>query len=421
MKIERELLTYKYNYQSLNHHILVAIDDNKTLLSAVNIYLEENASNSLKTSDKYSGAIKRFFEFVISQRSEEIIDSNFWREISYSQIKEWQAFQVYQRDKANNKKPSDKTIFENASIIHQFYVWARKKEFPVAIDAVLKDWKFNYRDESKLLTIHSMLSGSNPDHANIDIGSSNARARARVDNSIVIMDNDDIKALMNSYVDPVYPALLMLALGTGMREEGCVSMPYIGTGVNAHIRPYPEIMNTIKSGGNAKTFGFTVTEKGRKTRTVQVNMAAWKTICSFYLPLYYERKKLFQLKYPEKNANSHFFLNKKGEPVTEKNISDMTYIAKRGIEAFPWSFHSARDWYATNFITKHLSKSKINNMHYDAAVEELLRSQLGHKDIKTTYMYYIKKASIIIALQDGLLDYSLGMDSDFFGDLLPEM
>jgi len=418
VKIERVLIEYKYKYQVLNHHILIAIDKNQTLLSAVNIFLKEYGNNSLKTSDRYSGNIKRFLEFVIKQRNDEIKGSNFWREISCSDIKEWQSFQVYQRDAENLEKPSDKTIFDNASIIYQFYVWARKNGFPVAINAVLKDWKFNYRDESKLLTAISMLSGSNPDHANIDIGNSNTRRH--VNKEIIIMNNDNIKRLMNSYVDPVYPALLMLALGTGMREQGCVSMPYIGSGVNNHIRAYPEIKNTIKSGESAKTFSFTVTEKGSKTRTVQVNMAAWETICSFYLPFYYKRKKLFQLKYPEESANSHFFLNKKGEPVTEKMISDMTYIAKKGIKNFPWSFHNTRDWYATKFIIKHLSKNKIDNLHYDAAVEELLRSQLGHSDIKTTYMYYVRKASIILAMQNGFLDYSLGMNTDFFDGLLPK-
>lgn len=56
-------------------------------------------------------------------------------------------------------------------------------------------------------------------------------------------------------------------------------------------------------------------------------------------------------------------------------ISDMTYIAKKIEDEFPWSLHSSRGWFATNFMIKNLSDENIHNVHYDVIVEEALRKQ----------------------------------------------
>ncbi|ABG40538.1 conserved hypothetical protein [Paraglaciecola sp. T6c] len=417
MNIKRELIEYQYENKTYSHHILLAETDNKTLLSPVNIYLKLHASRSLKTSERYSSAIKRFIDYLITQKSQDCIDYNIWRTAKMEDIRKWQGRLVSQRDLEGLKKPSDKTILESAKIVYHFYCWASDSDFPVIINNTSKEWKYNFKHESKIVQIKSMISGTSPDHANIDLGGKTTR-NAPSSKKTLIMSDDDISALMTEYKDPVYSALLMLALATGLREQGCVSMPFIGVGVNSHIRPYPEIKNELKNGETAKTFNFTVKEKGNKVRTLQVNMAAWKTICNSYLPLFYERKKLFKKQFPGENSNAHFFLKKNGEPVTAKNIADQTYLAKQNFDAFPWSFHSARDWYATNFIIRHLTLNQINNLHYDAAVEEQLRLQLGHNDIKTTYMHYVRQASLILALQNGQLDYTLGKDEGFFNSLI---
>lgn len=393
------------------------VNKDHILISAVNIYLKLHASKSIQTSERYSSAIKRFFDYLIRQQHKSTIDHNFWRKAEIQDIRKWQGELVSARDAKHLKKPSDKTIFDLAKIVHQFYCWASKSGFPVIINHSSKEWIFSYKNESKLIQSKSMISGSAPDHANIDLGGKTTKQQA-TNKKMIIMSDEDIGALINKYKDPVYPLLLLLALSTGMREQGCISIPYIGVGVNGHIRPYPDIKNELKNPDVVKTFSYTVMEKGSKERTLQVNMAAWELICSIYLPLYYQRRKLFIKKFPNTNCNAHFFLKKNGEPVTEKNIADQTYLAKQGLANFPWTFHSARDWYATNFIIRHLNRSKIDNLHYDAAVEEQLRLQLGHNDIKTTYMHYIRQASLILAIQNGELDYTLGKDEDFFRGLL---
>lgn len=426
MNIERPLITYLHERKKFTHHVLTFNDNSSiTMMSAVNLFLKAKAHKSVKTSDRYSSVLKRFFDFVIKNNKN--VSQNFWREVEDRDIREWQGYRVQNRDKKRKERPSDDTVFKDACIVLDFYSWADKNHFPVIINPSSRDWKFNFRDESRLLSSKNILSGSSPDNSNIDIGNTRRRNTRSTETKkhVTIMDLEDIKLLVTSYVDPVYAAMFLLALATGMREQGVCSFPYIGYGENDHIRPYPEIKSTIaKDPKNniPKTFSFTVVEKGNKKRTLQVNTAAWKMICKAYLPLYYERRKLFKRKYPNKDPNAFFFLNKFGKPITPKMVADRTYYAKKRLndKNFKWSFHNTRDWYATMFIIKHLSREQINGSHYDAAVEASLRKQLGHSDIKTTYMHYIRVASILLATQSGELDFSLGNSDDFWGKLTEE-
>ncbi|MCB5460140.1 site-specific integrase [Vibrio lentus] len=424
MKIERRVITYQHEHRDISHHILALHNEcSIILMSAINLFLKEKAYRSIKTSERYSSAIKRFLEFII--QNHESVTPNFWREVKDSDIREWQGLIVKNRDLNKKQKPSDDTVFKDACIVFDFYSWARTNKFPTLINVASIDWKYNYRDESKLLSSIGILSGSNPDYSNIDTGRRRSwQHKSSQNKQVTIMSLEDLKSLVCSYNDVVYSSMFLLALATGMREQGVCSTPYIGLGINGHIRPYPDIKNTVPKdpkGNIPQIFDFTIVEKGSKTRTLKVNMAAWKIICKTYLPLYYQRRKLFEKKHPNKDANAFFFLNKSGHPVTPKMISDRTYIAKKKLKNFGWSFHSTRDWYATMFIIRHLSREKINASHYDAAIEDSLRRQLGHSDIRTTYMHYVRVASILLATQSGELDFSLGKGEDFWGDIIGEM
>ncbi|KLN66350.1 tyrosine-type recombinase/integrase [Vibrio sp. VPAP30] len=425
MRIERSLVSYSFEERDLKHHVLILKNRNGTevLLSAVNLYLKDRAFKSIKTSERYSSAIKRFLEFIISKGN--CIDSTFWRNVRNSDIREWQGSIVNTRDSEMKQRPNDETIFQDASIVFDFYSWAQKKNFPTLTSITSSSWKYNYRDESKLLSNISVFSGECPDYSNIDIGIKRGHMSrcSRKHKQVTIMSTEDIQSLMKAYNDPVYPAMLMLALATGMREQGVCSFPYIGIGINDHIRSYPEILSNLtqgrKSRGEPNTFPFTVMEKGSKIRTLEVNMSAWKVICASYLPFYYDRRKLFQSKHSGIKPDNTFFLNKAGVPVTPKMIADRTYSAKKKLNDrnFRWSFHNTRDWYATSFIIKHLTTDQINASHYDAAIEDALRRQLGHEDIRTTYMHYVRVASLLLATQSGKLDFSLGKDENFWNSI----
>ncbi|HAS6902114.1 TPA: site-specific integrase [Vibrio parahaemolyticus] len=426
MILRRILINYNYEFRDISHHVLYTkYKGESVLLSAVNLFLYERCTSSIKTSDRYSQLFLRFFNFLIDTSNIDITDTNFWRLATTADIKAWQGFQVKNRDSNNKSKPQDDTIYYNALIIFDFYVWAKNKGFPTLIRATSKDWIFNYRDESRLLKSKNMLSGSSPDTGNIDIGKRSSRSSNRNKRSrITIMKNEDIRLLMSSFDDKVYPSILMLALSTGLRSSGCCDFPYIGYGENHHIRVYPDIENTIRNtdGTIPKTFSYTVEEKGSKVRTIQVNLAAWKSICEFYYPLYLERRKLFIKKYPKLIHDNYFFLTSKGDPVTPKKIADATtYIkSKPALKGFKWSFRNSRDWYATNFVLKRLTRKQIENNYYDHAVDKALQDQLGHADLRTTYMFYVRVASLILHLESGMLDYTLGKDETFWNSLKPK-
>jgi hypothetical protein len=412
MEVERQRISYTYRNIDKTHFILVLKHrKNQYLLSEINLYLKDRTTSSSATSDKYSRTLLSFIRFLIKRCKKQKLNYDIWRKATNEDLLDWQGYQVKKRDQIHATKPSDATIYDNAKLVHLFYIWASKREYPVAINNN-DSWKYDYRANSKFIGSIDMISVNHSEATN-----SKAEFRQKEPNKkLFIMSNDDIKKLMQGYKDPVYAAALMLSLATGMREEGVCSMPYIGKGKNSHICPYPEILSNL-SNENNKTFDFTVTEKGVSTRTLQVNLAAWKSICLMYLPLYFERLKLYKKKHRSINHNNVFFLKKNGEPITPKNIADQTYLVKKTLKAFPWTFHSARAWYATKFIIRHQSKEEILGVYYNSAVEDQLKKQMGHKDYKTTYTHYMKQASLILHLKENKMDFSFEEDDTFFSGL----
>lgn len=393
MIVSKHEVSYRYRGFDFTHHVIFLQDGReKILLSPFNLFLKDRGSSSIKTSNRYAGNICRFLNFILPRYKED--REKFWRNASEEDLREWQREQVKERDKAKKARPSDKTISENASLIHDMYGWLKKNNFPISMNLSTKNWKYNFKEESLLYHIRSQISGTSVDHSDISAGLN--RTQDQNKNDFTIISNYDCERLMQAYKDPVYAACFFLALSTGMREEGVCKVPYLGTGENIHIRPYPDIMSEI---GDKKTFPFTVVEK-KKTRTLEVNTKAWEAVCKIYLPHYFQRRKLLKKKHPEINPDSVFFINRLGHPVTPTRISRMTYVAKKGLKDFPWTFHSSRSWYATQYMMNNLSKNQLKTGFYNAAVEDGLRRQIGHADIKTTYKHYLKLASIVIALRD---------------------
>lgn len=394
MKVDKRKVYYRFHGSDYVHHVIYFQDDEGKilLLSPFNLYMKDKGASAIKTSERYAGNLCNFLNFILERYQKD--GSKFWRNASEEDLKEWQQVQVKERDKNKETKPSDKTVFDNASLVHSVYNWLRNQSFPVSMNPETKDWHFDYRSESMLTQIRGQISGTSADRKSISTGLPSMGDSRK--NSMMIMSKADRKALINAYNDPVFSACFMLALATGMREEGVCQMPYLGTGDNIHIRPYPEILAEF---GSAKTFPFTVVEKGKK-RTLEVNMKAWESICKSYLPHYFKRRKLLIAKYPEINPDHVFFINRLGNPVNPKMISDRTVIAKKNLKNFPWSFHSSRSWYATQYMINNLTKSEIKDRFYNAAVEDGLRRQIGHSDIKTTYKHYLKLAAVVMAVQD---------------------
>jgi integrase len=418
LNIVKTIINYKHEKSDYNHAILIAENGKtKTLLSYVNIYLKQATHRSLQSTNRYADNLKRFFDYLLKNIDKGAQESpDFWFAATDSHLREWQGTLVEKRDSKKLLKPSDKTIKDNASLIKDFYVWAKLSDLPTLIKKHSDEWKFDYKKNSKnKLQVGQVVSGSD---SNIDIGKKRNNKITK-NSDITIMSDFEIKELHSSYSDPVFAVMHMLALATGLREEGLCQFPYIGVLLNEHIRPYSEM--DLSSDNSIKTFDYDVTEKGSE-RILQVNVKAWQAVCDSYLPLYFERRKKF-LKYIKtlpKNKrptkNSVFFLTNKGHPVTPQKISSATCYAKKRIKYFDRVFHDSRDWYATNFMIQNLTKDQVNNNYYNIGVEDALRKQIGHKDIKTTYTYYLKIASLVLAIKDKKFDYCISSD-EFWGEL----
>lgn len=424
MHITKELISYNYDNAPFQHHILIAnLGIEKHLLSYVNIYLKEKCTSSLKTSENYANNLKNFFTYLYKTLPKEIRhSSDFWLSASTEYIKRWQRYRVRNRDKLKKTSPSDETIYNQASLVMEFYTWAADNDLPVRFQkkslndkSNSKSWRLDFKKFSKQKRKTQQVS-QDSGLENIST-EKNKYQRTR---KLYCMSNEDISSLLGAYSDPVYGACLMLSLATGMREEGVCQFPYIGTGLNAHIRTYPDILATIPN--SSKTFDFSIREKGKK-RTVQVNLAAWKAICENYLSLYHERKVKF-LEYrktlPEHERppiNSIFFLTQKGKPVTPEKISQVTWAQKKKhLENFKFTFHDGRGWFITRFLIRHLTREQISNHVFDITVAEMLKEQIGHEDFETTYKHYVKVASLILETLDGKFDYSVA-DDEFWGTL----
>ena len=220
----------------------------------------------------------------------------------------------------------------------------------------------------------------------------------RQSSSKSLITNEEIKALINAYTDPAYSALFKLSLGTGMRPIELVQFPYLGNGENKHIMPYSEMDK------DNPTIGFEVIGKGKKLRTVRINIKDLKELDNTYIkPFYNERRKLYREKYGIECPPSILFLNKVGKPITPTMISKRSNDAKlRAMKFYPdfrekITFYEARHWWPTMFALEFFKEKLLDSSSevLYAAFAEALKNQMGHEDLETTYKYYIDMARLV--------------------------
>ena len=219
---------------------------------------------------------------------------------------------------------------------------------------------------------------------------------------MTLISKEEISALLESYQDPVYGALLNFALGTAMRPMEICKFPLYGTGDNQHIAPFTDMNQT------SGTVNYTLLGKGNKTRTIKINVKDLRDLQSSYTDAHYkERAKKYEKLYGHPCPLSILFLNYKGEPVTEKMMSQRTNYAKKKasllLPKFRDSsvFYSTRKWWPTKFLIN-FHKANILTKSSDylyAACSEAIMAQMGHDDISTTYKHYIDMARVMVHYQ----------------------
>ena len=407
ISIERRQLTYPHVSNPgriRSHYVLIAVNRGKrTLLSHVNLYLED-VSSSLDTSNRYSNIISLFYRYLSTlEKYRTVPISSYHSLVDNNDIKEWQIQREVSRVVAQSTRPSTETIIEDAKRIYDFFEWLRKKDYPSCVSFQYVTWRANFKDEELLAHIKrkalTVLDGRG------------VRALDRQyfqDRSYSLPTNYEMKSLILGYKDPVYAALFKLSLGTAMRPMDLCKFPYLGNGLNSHIKPF-EYMGL--DGENVEYY--VNQSKGNKSRKITIHKLDLKALDDHYIQEHYApRAELYEKRFGKPCPPSILFLSSRGIPVTPKMISRRTVAARARARASDPSirksirFYDARHWWPTKFLIQRFKGGLLGQMSEvrDAAAMQVIKNQMGHKHLITTYNHYVDHARVILRAHMGLVN-----------------
>jgi len=407
LAINRQVLSYTSADvgKLVTHYVLIAdVGKMRVLLSHPNLFLYEQTTSSIQTSNRYSNVISKFYRFMSSQKKFENVDVTKYHVIADNRdIRRWQISRQVERVKKQSDKPKSETIFEDAKIVLQFFSWIIDSNYITSVNVKKRTWIANFKNRS-LLNYVRKKAKQKIDYKNIEVLDRESRQKEK----FTLITNDEIKTLIQSFDDPVYPAMFKLSLGTAMRPMDLCVFPYIGNGKNKHIMSYSE-MSLAKGTVDYFISG----SKGNKSRTIKVNVADLKALEEHYIrPFYQERAKKYKVLYGKKCPPSILFLNKFGRPINPSMVSSRAFDAKhKAMDSNPSfregvTFYDARHWWPTMFMLKFF-KDKILTKAADvlyAAVGEVVRNQMGHEEIDTTFRFYIDKARLLALAHEGYVN-----------------
>lgn len=405
LKINRKFITYNSVDigSEVSHYILIAETINMSImLSHPNLYLYHKTRSSRHTSIRYAGILSNFYIFLSTQEKMQDKDISTYHLLADNRdILRWQVQRQIERLERNSAKPSSESIFNDAQLLLNFFQWLHENKYQSNVDINLKSWRANFKNNRMLNYISS--------RAKFKIDASNIRVldrKSRQKKFDFLISEMEIKALLESYVDPVYSILFCFALGTAMRPMDIVNFPFLGNADNKHILPFSE----MKTQG--ETTNYTVyNSKGNKDRTIVIHMQELKALEDNYIiPFYARRKNLFKKRFGYDCPPHILFLNKNGIPVTPIMIAKRTNAAKAlAMETTPGfrphiDFYQARHWWPTQYLIVTFGEMLLTQAT-DAlvlAVAQVITTQLGHEDIETTYKHYIDMARVIMLTHKGL-------------------
>ncbi|BCS45651.1 MULTISPECIES: site-specific integrase [Pseudomonas syringae group genomosp. 2] len=405
--IERRVLTYPHAFNPRrlrSHYILIAVDrSKKTMLSHANLYLED-VSSSLDTSNRYSNLISKFYRYLSTlEKYKEVPVSSYHSLVDNLDLREWQIQREVDRVAAQSSSPNTETIIEDAKRVYGFFEWLKKKDYPSCVSFQYKTWQANFKDEELLAHIKrkalSVLDG---------------RGIRALDNefyqnrSYTLPTNSEIKGLISAYTDPVYAAMFKLSLGSAMRPMDLCKFPYLGNGKNAHIMPYENMRIDDVTVDYHISFS-----KGKKSRTIKIHHLDLKALDDHYIKEHYApRAELYKKRFGKPCPPTILFLSSRGIPVTSKMISRRTVAARELARKKDPSiresvrFYDARHWWPTIFLIrrfKHGLKGQMSEVR-DAAAMQVIKDQMGHRHLITTYNHYLDLARILLLAHEGFVN-----------------
>lgn len=403
-----EIKTLPIKYKSIDslgiaeHYILKTVNASgkEMLLSHPNLFLYHETNDSLNTSKRYAAIISKFYSYLSTQDKFLKADISKYHVIADNRdIKRWQIDRQTKRVEKQSVKPTSETIFEEARVLLNFFRWLLGVGYITNVSIQHKDWIANFKSKRMLNYIQKRAKTA-IDSKNIQV----LDKERRQSSSKSLITNQEIKALLNAYSDPVYSALLKLSLGTGMRPMELVQFPYIGNGKNKQIMPYSEMDK------NNATVDYELIGKGKKQRVIKVNIKDLKELDEQYIKKHYvKRKKKYEKKFGVDCPPSVLFLTKSGSPVTSGKISRRSNDAKlKAMKNYPEfrekiTFYEARHWWPTMFVIEFFKEKLLTESSevLYVAFAEALKNNMGHEELETTYEYYIDMARLVYSAQQG--------------------
>lgn len=405
LRTSRELVAYENptTGRKERHHVVIAcVEKKKYLLSHINLFLLAKGSGSVQTSARYSDVLSRFYRFLSGEQKFDGIDVAAYHVLADNlDVKRWQVARQVQRVEKQRRFPTSETIFKDAKLVLLFFKWLLDEGYPTNVKVKTKTWIANFRSSQQLGQVRSSARIV-VDAKGIEVLDKEARQKRLKS----LPTNEEIGWLMEAYSDPVYTELFRFALGTAMRPMDLCAFPYLGNGANRHIMPFSQ----MRCEWSVNVDYLVESSKGNKSRTIKIQQGDLKALEQNYISIYHAERaakyeRIFGLKCPP----SVLFLNAVGRPVTPKMISQRTGAARlRAIAAHPKlregiDFYSARHWWPTMFLIKFFGHRLLTE-HADAlylAAAEVLRNQMGHDDIDTTYRHYVDFARVVLLTHSG--------------------
>lgn len=412
LKIELKSISYLSTSldTEVKHYALIADYKQKhVLLSVPNLYLYEHTRSSLQTSRRYARCISMFYRHLATEKAyKHISPGDYHAIVRNKDIWRWQVARQKDRVKKQSVSPTSKTIFEDAKIVYMFFAWVKNSGFTTNVKIELVSWIANFKSNTLLSYIKRA--------ARVRLDSDPIRvldraAEQKKPHSLIT--NQEIKTLLNSYPDKVYSVIFLFGLATAMRPMEISKFPLYGKDKNIHILPYSSMPK------DQTKFPYTVLGKGNKIRDIIIPAYALKDLEDSYIKTEYPaRKKKYKEKYGKPCPPSILFLTSEGEPVTEKKISDATnYACKLANQSDPTfrtnnNFYQARHWWPTMMMIQHRGEHLLSPAAdvLDAAFAEILKTQLGHNNISTTYKHYLNLARVLVMAREGRVNDIISED-----------
>lgn len=402
------ITTQQVTYNSLelgmqvSHCVLIAQQNKKqVLLSHPNLFLYKHTRSSMASSTRHATLISMFYRFLSTLPKMKNVDLGYYHALADNKdICRWQVQRQLERLERNSPKPSSETIFEDAKVLLIFFRWLNEHGYVTNVNVQTRTWRANFRS-GRMLNYINRIAPSRISSANIRVLDKQSRQKQY---DFLITD-DEIKLLLQSYSDPVYASIFLLALGTAMRPMDLVRFPYLGNAENKHIMPYSNMTK------GAVTTQYTVyNSKGGKDREITIHMDDLKALEENYIiPHYAARKQLYKKRFKQNCPPDILFLTSRGIPVDVDKIASRTYDAKNNAAKINSNFRShinfyqTRHWWPTQYLIAffgdRLLTENLEVLYLAAA--QALTSQMGHEDVATTYKFYVSMARVLMFAHKG--------------------